>query len=161
MDPVEKLKKKMIEKLRESGAPAAAVDAVDFLTPDDVTDLGISAAATLIPGGLVASKAIKTVGKGSAKAAKLADKIQFGVMTGGSAAGLGTVAEAAKDFTRIPRYDKEVSKLAQQLGISKSEAREVYRELYPKEEYAYPDYDEEVKSRIRQNPKLKYERPTE
>lgn len=68
-DPVEKLKKKMLEKLREAGAPETAIEAVDFLSPDDITDLGITAAASLIPGGAIAKGATK-IAKGAAKTGK-------------------------------------------------------------------------------------------
>jgi len=161
MDPVEKLKKKMIEKLRESGAPAPAVDAVDFLTPDDLLGLGITAATSILPGGFVASKAVKAAGKGSAKSIKMAKEIADASILTAPGAFAAVGAEYLNDFTRDPEYQKEISKLAQELGISESEAREIYKEAYPKESYAYSDYNKEAKRRIRQNTKLKYERPTE
>lgn len=70
-DPVEKLKRKMLEKLRDAGAPEIVSDAVDLLTPDDVTDLGMTAAAAMIPGGAVV-KGISKTKKLTGMAAKIA-----------------------------------------------------------------------------------------
>jgi len=62
-DPVQELKKKMLTKMREAGLPKVAEEAVDLLTPDDLEDVGLTAAAAMIPGGAVAKTAEKVARK--------------------------------------------------------------------------------------------------
>lgn len=83
-DSIEKLKRKMLEKLRDAGAPEIVSDAVDLLTPDDITELGIAAAASIIPGGTI----VRTAGKAASKAGKA---IAQGAKTTGKA-----IAKAAE-----------------------------------------------------------------
>jgi hypothetical protein len=124
MDPVEKLKKKMVSKLREAGVPETAVEAVDLLTPDDVEDLGMTAAAALIPGGAAVKTASKVTRKvipvaraagekaaskaGHAEAMRALEKagreagkdLDAAILTGASSIPLMVTEASAEDFEK-------------------------------------------------------------
>jgi metal-dependent amidase/aminoacylase/carboxypeptidase family protein len=93
-DPVAELKKKLLTKLRGAGAPKVVTEAIDLLSPDDLQDVGLTAAAALIP----------IPGASEAKLAKKA--LKFGVR----AAGPETVLESAAEKIALRSAREAVGK---------------------------------------------------
>ena len=80
-DPIPDIKKKLLDKLRETGAPKVVTDAIDLLSPDDLQDVGLTAAAALIPI------------PGASEAKMVTKAARFGIRAAGPEAVLESAAE--------------------------------------------------------------------
>lgn len=99
-------KKSILKKLKDSGAPDSVVSAVDFLSPDDLTDLATSIAFAAMPVpamGRVTKAAIGGLKK-VMPAAKRAAKVGAPIAAGPKKA----IKETMKDVRRIKKQGESV-----------------------------------------------------